>query len=306
MKKNNFTESDLRYKIEHHLFLIQEKIFKSSLLDYVDFENKILNETDSLLKLKARDLLFELEGLLRLHLKNNQFDKDDIKKAEKCLKFLKYSEDSIGKLDLNSQLEKIEPKNKKLLTNKEKEEIKNDLKEKWKNIEEIKSILLNLKFEFESLSISKLIKNEILRIEKKSKKLKPIIYLKKYNYNNLEAGFHEWRRAIRWISIYLQFYKPLFFLKTNKKTPYSFKQEFKKSVFTQFPKKSLIEVDEKSFYELSAYIYYSGKAKDKLEEDILLKRYSFLNREFIAKETYKRFEKEKVLKNLRKSIKVSI
>lgn len=297
------TKEDLNYKIKHHLLLIQKNILGSVSLKSID-EDK-LHTPDKNLKLKTRDLLFELEGLLRLHIKTQSLSKKQLKTANKILAFLKKAEDFLGRLDLSNTLQK-ESKSFNLVSKKELKNIKESLINDWTDISRIEKNFLELDFKYQPKSILKLLSRELKRIDVKSRSLKKYIDQEAYSHENLELGFHEWRRSIRWISIYIQFYKNYFYLvESSNKTPYPILKEFEDSIFTQFPKKAPISMNKRIFYELSAYIYYSGKLKEKLEVKTLLKKESFIHYEYSCQKMYKKFHKEKLLKNFNKYLKIS-
>lgn len=297
------TKEDLNYKIKHHLFLIQKNILGSVSLKSIN-EAK-LHIPDKNLKLKTRDLLFELEGLLRLHIKTQSLSKKQLKTANKILAFLKKAEDFLGRLDLANALQK-ESKTFNLVSEKELKNIKESLLNDWTDISEIEKNFLELDLKYQPKSILKLLSRELKRIDAKSRGLKEYINEETYSHENLELGFHEWRRSIRWISIYIQFYKNHFCLKEGlNKTPYPLLKEFENSVFTQFPKKAPISMNKQFFYKLSSYIYYSGKLKEKLEVKTLLDKDSFINYEYLSQKMYNKFNKEQLLKNFKKYLKIS-
>jgi hypothetical protein len=297
------TKEDLEYKIKHHLFVIQQNILLGVSSKGIDID--LINKTDKLLKLRTRDFLFELEGLLRLHIKTNRLSIKQEKSAERILRFLKETEDLIGKLELEKSLKK-EKSDFHLVSKKEEKENASLLRKKWENISKIEKEFYSLDLVFKPKDVLILLKKELKRIDTKSRGLSEYIELKKYSYENLELGFHEWRRAIRWISIYIQFYKDYFHLvEDSTKTPYPLLKEFENSAFTQFKEKSNISMNKRRFFELSAYIYYSGKVKEKLEAKILLQTDSFIHYEYSCQQMYKKFNKENILKKLRKSLKIS-
>lgn len=295
--------SDLKYKIVHDLDLVKKIILqafnakKQLDLDYV------INYRDPYLHLKARDILFNLEGLLRLHLKTKSLTKKEIKSTENCLEFLKRTEDFLGKIHLDLSLKGYDfnlMKEKEL--SKKTKILYNDWDKKYLKIEKT---LSSIQFKVHSKDILKMFTKEIKRIDKKSISLKSFIEVKDLTHEALELGFHEWRRSIRWISIYMQFYKDSFYL-DSVKTKFEPKRwsNLKDSDFVNFPNsKAKIRMDKTLFFELSEYIFVSGKVKDKLEiESLLEKRISLLNYKHQADQMFNTFNKSKILKKLLKSI----
>lgn len=251
----------------------------------------------------VHDFVFNLEGLLRLHLKTKSLTKKEIKSTENCLEFLKRTEDFLGKIHLDLSLKGYDfnlMKEKEL--SKKTKILYNDWDKKYLKIEKT---LSSIQFKVHSKDILKMFTKEIKRIDKKSISLKSFIEVKDLTHEALELGFHEWRRSIRWISIYMQFYKDSFYL-DSVKTKFEPKRwsNLKDSDFVNFPNsKAKIRMDKTLFFELSEYIFVSGKVKDKLEiESLLEKRISLLNYKHQADQMFNTFNKSKILKKLLKSI----
>ena len=228
-----------------------------------------LSHTDSQ-GLKCRDHLFSLEGLIRLHLKTYSLSSQDFKKSEKMLSTFKKLEDIIGLLSLQVELaHKSELINKKI----QKINVFNFLKLKWSNkkINYYHQQMNSINFKFKKRHIKVMLKSEINRINEKNKNLKKFIMKNNYDFEILELGFHEWRRAIRWISIYFQFYKYSISMITDKN---QYKSYINSSPFFNFSlnNKKLIKIDLKSFVKLSNYIYSSGKIKELVEQSIFLNK----------------------------------
>lgn len=252
--------------------------------------------------LKARDHLFSLEGLLRLHLKTYSFNhKKEVKHAQNLLSILKEFEDLIGLLSLQ-----IELKNKSDEVNQKMENIDvfKFLKTKWnlQKITEYKKKFRKLSFKSKKKHIKVIIGSEINRIKEKSDSLEKYIMSSPYNIEKLELGFHEWRRAIRWISIYLQFYKKDFSLieQTKTKPNRLILTKFKNSPFMNFAKndKTLIPLNLTKYYLLSFSIYKSGTLKEKVEENLFLNKKSSLFVENACKKIYNQFKEYNILEDL--------
>ena len=92
----------------------------------------------------------------------------------------------------------------------------------------------------------------------------------------MEFNFHEFRRNIRWIAIYLQSLPEIYSL-----TPYSLEDatETEREILEQYKGNKYAEIDSTgspvvidrySFYLLAHYIGLAGDAKDKAEEHFKL------------------------------------
>lgn len=259
-----------------------------------------LSHTDSQ-GLKARDHLFSLEGLLRLHIKTYNFSKKDLKIANKLLLTLKKFEDLIGLLSLQ-----IELKNESSYVNEKvnKSKLFTFLKEEWNltKINTYKNSFLKLKFKHKKKQVKQMLNSEINRIQEKSDSLEKHINQSPYNIEVLELGFHEWRRAIRWISIYLQFYKiNISLIEQKYKTPHKLiLQKFKNSPFMDFEEnnKELIKVDLTKYYLLSHFIYKSGKVKESVELNLYLNKKQSTVLERNCRNVYNQFNEYKILEGL--------
>jgi hypothetical protein len=253
----------------------------------------------------ARQHLFYLEALCRIYKKTNS--KKLFKKLQSKFKSL---EDQLGKVDYYESFHKDFSKLKDfpaVLINQLFQHYQNELKnlysllveDNWldeenNRIDKIitqldKVIWLNA--DDERVAISTTIQNEIEKILKNYKS-------GKLNFDNIEDGVHEFRRSIRWISIYAQALSGLIQLKKdhlatffeNYLTP-----EVVTSPFNKMPENKTdfktIELSESPFYALSWMIAESGKLKDEGLEIIcieeLMKETSFISEDKIPTEARK-------------------
>ena len=225
-----------------------------------------INENQDILKLnKEKDLrgnLFALEAIFRLHLKQAKLSSKEEDSLNQELIKAKKLEDLIGKLDLNQQVGKEQYQ----ITDKD---IIKVIQKEW-NKEQTDTSLKNLSsvnwVEPDTKDFLKLLKKEIKRTRKKTKKLAPLILKDEYSYYELEEGFHEWRRAIRWISIIILSYKDFFSFEVDEKDKYSDLYSLRNKVFTTLNgDESSHKVDENAFLQLSSYISRIGDIKDEAE-----------------------------------------
>jgi hypothetical protein len=253
-----------------------------------------------------RGKLFAIEGVLRLHLKTNQFSKKDEQKANLLLLEYKEFEDILGMVGLNLELYKLTPtKNIPSNINKFTEVfLKEYIVKHWavNKFDQLNKSILELDFpKNNNKKLKKMLVKEINRINKKSKLLKDLIISKKYSHNNLENGFHEWRRALRWISIYLQVYSQQVFLKEKKKDIKSILyKKYKNNIFAKFDGSSKdININKTQYLILSDFIEDIGKIKTQGEYKIYInKPYHTLEKD--AENIYNIFKKSQVLKKLLK------
>lgn len=277
-----------------------------SRLERIDFKiSKHIKSKDILKSLQKEDLrgdLFAIEGALRLHLKNDKFNREDKRIAESCLTKLKNLEDMLGAHGLKEELLEANPKTKLPLNlmGISKRTLKTFILKEWNSekIIDLEQKLISLNWPKNSnKKIRKLIKHEIERIHNKSKILKDLILVDKFDYENLEQGFHEWRRAIRWISIYLQFYTKQIYLKP----PIGKSKLDKKHDNDPFSKfkgsKKDIVIDKENYLRFSDFIFEIGEIKKKGEAQIF-SGVPYHDLEKDASKIYIHFMNSKVIKKL--------
>ena len=249
-----------------------------------------------LFKADLRGVLFSIEGILRLHLKTNNIKfKYHQELAQKSLAKLKELEDLLGLYSLYDDIEKFAKENhlkpiKRKYTQIQLEEYiftnwiiphYKSLKDPFARTFELTPIyklqidLLKINFpENSNKNIKQMLSQEIKRVNKKNKALKQDILKDKTSIKNLEEGFHEWRRAIRWVSIYIQSYRDQFYLNPEKKLGRKEKEMYlknKNNPFTQLSKdKKQIQLNKTQFLILSEYIQRLGEAKEMAEYSLYL------------------------------------
>lgn len=230
----------------------------------------------SLYQSDARQVIFKLESLCRIYKKI--YDKKYFKSLQTEFKLL---EDQLGKIDYYDsfwrEFSSIEgfPT---LSLNGIKQDYFNalsNLKELietngWKNInQKFESILEKiegfdwLEDEQERLSVAEVIANQTSKIKEK--------YTSgELNFNDVELGLHEFRRKVRWISIYSHALDGLIQLQKDDYDQFLKKylsEEVLKNKFNQLPsvKKGIkpIYLSKSAFYALSWMISESGALKDR-------------------------------------------
>lgn len=257
--------------------------------------------------LKKHDLrgdLFALEGVLRLHLKTESFNNKDSLVAKRVLSKIKQLEDMLGAMDLVDQMRSLDKKAKfpQNIKNQTPSKLKKLLLKMWNSsqLEKLNNQLQSLSWKKNSNSnLRKILKQELNRIQKKCKSLSIPIYKKTYDYEILEEGLHEWRRAIRWVSIYLQFYKDQIYLKesANHKKSALYKK-YTNNKFAHFNgSKKDIQVDKTAYLLLSEFILDIGEVKEKGEMSLFTKR-KYKNLEKDTHYLYDSFITSRVLKRL--------
>ncbi len=208
-----------------------------------NFQDKVKEDSkgafDDLIAKDVRGIAFGLEAILYILKKDKSFasglSEDDLKAVEKSLKNLKELEDAIGEYSLSQEMRAAYQKLKKhddgfdqFLQNKVETAKANFLEfvlsKEWitaphksdtkKSSEEISPRIAKLKDRFESIKwhgekndhnlLVRALRNYISSLDTKiDQELEPLIMAEKYTYHELEDGFHEWRRGLRWIPIYL-------------------------------------------------------------------------------------------------------
>lgn len=249
-----------------------------------------------LFKTDLRGLLFSIESILRLHLKTNNIKfKHHQELAKKSLSKLKEFEDLLGLYSLYEDIDKFAKQNhlKPIKRKYTKEQLEEYIFTNWiiphyKNLKDpfaktfeltpiykLQIDLLKINFpENSNKNIKRMLTQEIKRINKKNKYLSQFILKDQNSIKNLEEGFHEWRRAIRWISIYIQSYRNQFYLKPDKNLSRKEKEMYldhKNNPFTQLSKdKTQIQLSKTQFLILSDYIQLVGDAKEMAEYSLYL------------------------------------
>lgn len=233
----------------------------------------------------ARQHLFYLEALCIIY--KNISNKKLFKKLQAKFKTL---EDRLGKIDYYENLHQVFFKIKDcpaVFLNQLFKHYQNEINnlntlliednwvnEKNNNLDKIINQLDNVDWlnpKKEKKAIAKTIIKEIKSILKDYKS-------GKLNFDKIEEGVHEFRRKIRWISIYAQALNGLIQLKKDDKGT-DFKKYLSQKVidnpFNKMPKNKadleVIEFSESAFYALSWLIAESGNLKDQGLEFICIK-----------------------------------
>ncbi len=256
---------------------------------------------DDELAFRLRGELFKLEGWAKLH--RHWPIKKELKIFQRIREQAKQLEDAFGELEVarvisddlraKAQLDLAAMFDER--AKKARQNVKHILKtESWfvtddgeTRIEKIRRHLAsidwpNAEIQFDYLRVS-LIKDlgevsEKYRTHWKPELLKPV-----YDRKILEHALHEWRRQLRWFSMYFQTANGLFglapigqFLTLEKKKLLA---DFAENPFAQLPTKRTTRafIDRIAFYELTRLIGEIGVAKDKAERyfqicDLLIKR----------------------------------
>ncbi len=245
-----------------------------SLLDLA-FQSQ--NPALSLYKSSARSVLFYLEALCRLY--KNMHNRN---RFEKLLDDFKSLEDQLGKIDYYDAFIKEFTAQKNFpnaLLNNLKEHYNSELKKleeilcekQWIDKEKTKLGIIQKKLKDASWKSTKKDSKEIAKIIIKDiDEIESDYKSEKLNFKTLENGVHEYRRQIRWISIYAQVLDGLIQLKASDKplpeldrylTP-----EILNSPFNILPKEKEglkpIYIELGYFYALSWLVSESGKLKD--------------------------------------------
>jgi hypothetical protein len=240
----------------------------------------------------ARNVVFMLEGLTRIH--KEAFEH---KKLEKWYERFKKIEDLLGKIDFTDTFKKqfekdktVDEKNIQKL-NKETQSVAKELnkmleKKGWLDGKMLKfnTFIASLGLEYDKKDTIKILKaynDEVLGIIKFAHELK-------FEIREVEIELHEFRRKLRWLSIYPQAFGGLFqFKKTETIPTWSEKYRSEKilnSPFNQLPKAvenlPTIHLDYDCFLALSSIIQDFGDLKDKgLQNFVLTNHLEFTKQE---------------------------
>ena len=226
---------------------------------------------------EIRGALFSLESILRLHIRGGAFSDKTKKVLQKNLESLKAFEDEIGSYSYSKEMVeyyflKTKQENKKLKKNfkSSKKNFKTNFDSHYKALQKSYKSLMGIDWPNAKDFIPTALQKEVYQVDVKiATKLKPLLLKKKYSNYEIQEGLHEWRRSIRWVSIYFQTYKDLFHLsrsssaskrdrnlvKTYKNDPFCILGSNEKSV----------KVSALAFYELSDYIKKVGDIKTEAE-----------------------------------------
>lgn len=247
------------------------------------------------IKKDIRKTIFAAEGILRLYIKNPKveeyFSKKEIKTIESALMVIKELEDATGKLSLALELfisaqkfQNTDPKfiefldrqvdraalefNQFLITGKWSNKSDNPLDHLNHSLE---AVLFTHKKEDRDY-IHKSFSKEVKRaIEKIDEDLEPLIQAKTYGFKELEHGFHEWRRLIRWFPIFMTSLPQHFILSTVPKRISQKNQEIvDKYGNTEFVRVNgdpeyALELNALSVYQISYLIKEIGRIKSEGE-----------------------------------------
>lgn len=270
----------------------------------------------NLLKNDVRGILFSIEGILRLHVKGEILNKTDLVIATRALMEVKTMEDLFGAYGFKLEaLSYAKEKKVKDLTSLEKDvrvaevKFKSLLKKSAKRFKKTSNLLLSISWP-KKKHVLKAFKSEVKRIDEKINiRLKPLIMKDEHTLHEIEEGIHEWRRMIRWISIYMQGYKHLFYLtpSKHKKTHAALIKKYAKSPFCILGNQdSPVKIKSTVFYKLSDYIVRTGDTKSKAEMDIYLRSKGIAlpkkSYDSEAHSLFKEYEKQGLLKKIRKSL----
>lgn len=230
----------------------------------------------------ARNIIFMLEGLTRIH--KNAFDDA---KMEKWYDRFKQLEDLLGQIDYSDAF-KNQFERDKIIDAKAVAELNNKTE---KPIAELNQLLKTdnwlddklLKFDafIEKCAFKYDAKYNALIVKAYEKEIKKITLIAtelNFNLKELETELHELRRRLRWLSIYPQAFNGLFQLEKPKVNPdWSTKymtEQIVNSPFNQMPKvvdnQPIIYLNYPNFIALSFIIQEFGKLKDKGLADELL------------------------------------
>lgn len=264
---------------------------------------------------EVRGTLFALEGILRLHLRGEAFNSKGVQVVTKALVRLKDLEDALGAYSYSVEIKDYmaaktqqQPEILTLNFKKAKKQFKREYKHRLKDIAGSYQELMKLNWPKAEEVIPKFLNIEIKRILDKNKnKLKPLILKKQYSDFEIQEGLHEWRRMIRWVSIYFQAYKELFYLAPSQSKNKEDLKLIKKYVKDPFcllgPKTAPLKISSLAFYQLSDFIKRVGDLKSEAEmvrtlthEFGLVVPNSFTEKQ--AHEVYQEYEKSDVLKKL--------
>jgi hypothetical protein len=274
-------------------------ILCNELTDVYTKIQKTMDSTDKsefgvhLLKSDARTPCFHIESLLRLLTSAKKIKSQHKKNLAILLKEIKELEDLLGDVDellvtrenaqkmmspiRASELEiKIEAISLKVfMTSTKLLGSTNHLQKKLKFISFLKKTSQTEAIKIANKSIAKELKKTL---KKAAESILPNLRTKSFSYELMEDNFHEFRRNLRWLPIYMHTLKSLYGL-----SPYSLVnttsqertilKKYKGNVFAEInSSNSPVIIDRYSFYLFSHYIAISGALKNKIELSFDLKK----------------------------------
>lgn len=276
-----------------------QTVYKQVSDDYQKLEELILELPTGdkfgyfITKSSTRVTAFRLQGVLRLLSRSNELKKKETEEAKKLFAEVKKIEDLIGKMaeeiDTLAAAEKKGASKDKIAKLKKKADEKSiEVSEAFEDmgwLEAGKAAANTKKIEFlknytgksEVAIVNSAVRSEIETfISQFKNELIPNMSDSKFSHDSMEYNFHEFRRNIRWIAIYLQSLPGIYSL-----TPYSLEDatETEREILEQYKGNKYAEIDSTgspvvidrySFYLLAHYIGLAGDAKDVAEEHFKL------------------------------------
>lgn len=262
---------------ENEFEILRKKIHKSALHPSILFGSHLLES-------KGRDEAFHIEGLARLISRNVELKSKHKEALDEINRHAKIFEDILGKMDEYLALEKrVVGHSKKSIDPTPLIHSQSILAHEmglktFGNSEWIKEQLSHIRFlkkwkTKKSLRVAKnAIADEIeVLTEKTINELLPQLKKRAFTYDTMEEYFHEFRRNLRWIPIYVQTLKDIFDLTPfDTSTTNAFETKilntYKNNPFTQVdPQHPKIAMDRFSYYMFSHTIGRSGVVKDSVE-----------------------------------------
>ncbi len=231
----------------------------------------------------ARNIIFMLEGLTRIH--NDAFPN---KKMEKWYNRFKKLEDLFGQIDYVCSFKKDFEKNKTLVAAdiKKMQDLINEfsnslnvllIKKNWGNNKLLK---FNAFIVSQAFLYDEKYKNKIVNTyNKEITKVVDFVKNMEFKIKVLETELHELRRKLRWLSIYALSFQGMFQLTKSQTNPAWSKKYMVKEIvdspYVKLPKAikgvPIIALNYHSFIALSFIISKLGKLKDSGLETLILK-----------------------------------
>ena len=239
-----------------------------------------------------RNNSMQLEGLSRIY-EDSRLNKHDIARIKDFHKAIKKFEDTVGVYSLKKET----LKNAKAL-NAPKELIQYAQEQADINQDKVYQLLGTQgwipspenkvahlikelsKTEFQKpkkdlIEVQQLYLKRVIKTRKKIKELKPFIFKNQYSHDDLEAGMHEFRRTVRWLTIIIQALRGAFAYSEFEPKDLEFKElndKFKDNKYFVLAPSSdgHIVVDKMPFLRLSKIISELGVLKDIKEAQIEL------------------------------------
>lgn len=250
----------------------------------------------------ARVMAFRLQGVLRLLVRSRDFSKKQSETLQELFSDVKAIEDVIGKMDeASSVLKTAKNRLEKAIEENNSDKKIEELRKKVKSLsvkaaEQSKTVgkifkqagwlkvgaaadrtedlgfLQDWKGAEEFAMITTVIRSQYSAFKTKiSEELLPNFKKAEFGHDSMEHNFHEFRRIIRWASIYLQSIPGIFSL-----TPYTLDglsaeqiqimENYRKYKYAQIESEnSPIVVDRYPFYLLAHFVKQAGDSKDEAE-----------------------------------------